>query len=42
MTGTYIQNELEKLLDVIKDAAEGGFVVKVKKSKSMWIVEVTR
>jgi len=42
MTGTYVHNELEKLLEVIRDAAEGGFVVKVKKSKRMWVVEVTR
>ncbi len=42
MTGTYIQNELEKLLGVIKDAAEGGFNVTVKKSKQNWIVKVIR
>ena len=40
MKGTYVHNELEQLLDVIKDAVTGGFKINVKKSKSTWIVEI--
>lgn len=40
MKGTYVHNELEQLLNVIKDAAIGGFKVTVKKPKSTWIVEI--